>query len=157
MAKERKNRRDQDLRDAISLLPSARGMAGTKFMPHDPDMQNSLGDELIAWSKKEDSDDIDDFFSDKYIGAGKFYKACQTNQYLDECLDVALAIIGKKIKARVKTTHDYNMKMLAHYSSLHKQERKEKMEADKNTTVTTIYKEEAIHIPVFGRKGKKKE
>ena len=79
--KPRKNRRDADLRDSVSLLPSARTTIGkTRFMPADKEMQNSLGDLLIEWSTRDTSSDIDEFFSAKEIGAMKFYNACENFQ-----------------------------------------------------------------------------
>ncbi len=154
MAERRKNRRDQDLRDAVSLLPSAHMLKRIRFMPAEKDLQNILGDQLVEWSLLDDSDDIDDFLADKDIGPMNFYRACPNNAYLGECLEIAMARIGKRIKAKIKASHDYNMRRYLHHDGMARLERQEKLDADKNQTVTTIYKEEKIGIPVFGKNKK---
>lgn len=155
MAERRKNRRDQDLRDAVGLLSSARKeIVKTRFMPVDRELQKNLGDDLLKWVESEEADDIDDFFCEREIGAFNFYKACEGNAYLDECHEIALSKIGKRIKAKVKASHDYNMKVMPYYNAPMRKEKKDKIDADQNQVVTTIYKEEKIGIPVFGKNKK---
>ena len=157
MAERRKNRRDQDLRDAVSLVRSGRKvLPGTRFMPADRENQKRLADLLLTWSNNEESDDIDDFFNEREVGATNFYRAAENNPYLAECLEIALGRIGKRLRDRVKMSHDYNMKMIPLYQSLHRKEKRDKIEADKNQTVTTIYQEEKIQMPVFTNKKDKK-
>lgn len=153
MADRRKNRRDQDLRDAVAFMKSARKiLPGSRFMPADKENQKRLADLLLSWSNNEESDDIDDFFNEREVGAMNFYRACENNPYLAEALEIALTRIGKRIRDRIKNSHDYNMKMLQLYQSLHRKEKKDKIEADRNHTVTTIYQEEKIQMPVFTNK-----
>lgn len=145
-------KRDQDLRDAVALLQSAR-KNHLGFMPENEDTRKLMGDRLRLWAVLDTSTDIDDFFvSDICVAPRRYYKAAKENGYLAECLSFALAAVGKRIKDKVRDTHDFNMKQYPKYDSLSILDKEEKLEAEKETKVITSYEVQTISMPVFSHK-----
>ena len=121
------------------------------FWPHkDVGAQELYGRQLVEWAKQDTSLEIDDFFNEKQIGPKKFYDACKSNAFLAECRQIARSFIGARMRKKVEFDSQYIYKLLPQYMSVFIDEREEKLEANNNTVINTIYHEEKIGMPVFG-------
>lgn len=147
-------RSDLELIERAELVSSARGLLQKpNFLPENIQKQNELGDDLLNWCFAKERTSIDEFFHEKKISPMRFYRACEGNDYLFQCLDIALAKIGTTLSEALKDNHLYLMSLHKQYSSLHREEARLKRESDKDTQVTKIFVEEKIGIPVFTKKG----
>jgi hypothetical protein len=105
-------------------------------MPANKDIQDMLGDMLIAWSKQSTSESMDQFFSLRDIGHYNFTNACKTNAYLDECYNIALQNLGLRLRENVKSSFEFSMKEYAKYETLARIERKERLAASQEAKET---------------------
>lgn len=141
-----KPKRDQDLRDAVSLIQSARKNE-INFMPQSRETRKLMGDSIRSWSLKDTSKDIDEFFVEIGMSPHKFYKAAREDDYLADSLSFALAAIGVNIKASLKNDRDFKMKQYVKYDSLSILEKQEKLAAEQEQRVITTYRVEEVQIP----------
>lgn len=146
MAKRSPSVNLSDCKEAADLVKSARARIGhTRFMPNQKEQQDFIGDLLINWAKKDTSLDIDDFFAEKEIGPMRFYNACEDNPYLAECLGIALAYIGNRMRrdnehrSDLEDSFEYRMKMAPNYQSLMRLEKAQKLQADKQRKEDTKF------------------
>ncbi len=145
---------DAALTERVELVSSARKHVWKTpaFMPTDPEGIRDLGEELITWANESDSTTIDDFFLKKCMSPLRFYRAAHENQYLADCLDIALASVGHRLHDKVKDHQMYVMSNVKQYSSLGREAEQRKIDAEANNRTITTFVEEKIGIPVFTTK-----
>lgn len=147
----------QDRKESVSLVSSARTngiFIRPSLIPDNIEKQNQLGEDLIDWVESKEATSIDNFFVEKKMSPSAFYRTAETNSYLAQCLDIALAKISTRLSELLKNNQLYIMNSIKHYSSMAREEARLKRESEKEAKVITTYVEEKIGIPVFTKKKK---
>lgn len=151
-SKKPKRVRDADLKDAVSLLPSARQfMRPPNYMPNDPKAIEELAFELIDWSQQEDAVSLDDFFSKKVLSPRRFIEAAKEYEALSSAYEIACSNIASRLQKGLNDIIMYKLSKEKQYSCMSRAEARERQEADREQKVITTYVEEKIQIPVFKR------
>jgi len=95
------------------------------YPPRDTLSQNALADEMVVWSKRDDSINIAAFPISKNINPYRFYKLAEQNDYFKEALQLAKYTIGSRLNKEwhdEKIGSDYAKSFIGIYDPEYKQE-----------------------------------
>ncbi len=138
--------------EALSLARPT--FARPNFLPTDPEEIKELGELLLTWSEDSDSTSMDLWFAKQRISPSRFVRLCETNEYLNYCFEAALSNIASHLQEKIKENQLYLINKERLHSWVSREEARQKREADKETSITKIFVEEKIGIPVFTKKKK---
>ncbi len=147
--------KDYLLKEQAAMVSFAREQFRHPYqLPTDEDELKELGQKLLTWSSLSDSTSMDDWFAKYQIAPRYFLKLCESHPYLDQCFEAALSNIASHLQEKIKENQLYLLNKERLHSWVTREEARLKREADKETSITKIFVEEKIGIPVFTKKKK---
>ncbi len=92
-------------------------------IPIEKEYQDDLGREMLMWVRSDDVFSLEDFPISKCMSPTQFYRIAETNDYFEECLDIALMTIGSRLQRAWRERmleKQYVLSILPLYNSLYR-------------------------------------